>query len=85
MAFPQHDVLSWADDPGRSQKRTRPRLLKGNLIALLAVVCSVPVPLFLPVLVDEVLLNKPGGFIAFFSPWFPAVLAWPGAVHPRSP
>lgn len=56
----------------------RPALLRGNLIALLAVICAVPVPLFLPVLVDEVLLHQPGGFIAFFAPWFPA--AWHGPV-----
>ncbi|MEW5769216.1 MAG: ABC transporter ATP-binding protein [Pseudomonadota bacterium] len=56
----------------------RASLLKGNLIAILAVLCAVPVPLFLPVLVDEVLLHRPGGFIAFFSPWFPP--AWHGPV-----
>ena len=56
----------------------RATLLKGNLIAILAVACSVPVPLFLPVLVDEVLLHKPGGFVGFFAPWFPH--AWHGPV-----
>ena len=56
----------------------RTTLLKGNLIAILAVACSVPVPLFLPVLVDEVLLHKPGGFVGFFAPWFPQ--AWHGPV-----
>ena len=56
----------------------RATLLKGNLIAILAVACSVPVPLFLPVLVDEVLLHKPGGFVGFFAPWFPQ--AWHGPV-----
>ncbi|MBI5330350.1 MAG: ABC transporter ATP-binding protein [Betaproteobacteria bacterium] len=50
----------------------RPALIRGNLIALLGVLCAVPIPLFLPVLVDEVLLHRPGAFIAFFSPWFPA-------------
>lgn len=54
------------------------RLIQGNLIALLAVACAVPVPLFLPVLVDEVLLQQPGWFIAFFGPWFPA--SWHGPV-----
>ncbi len=56
----------------------RPALLRGNLIAFMAVVCAVPVPLFLPILVDEVLLNKPAGFIAFVAPWFPA--SWHGPV-----
>jgi ATP-binding cassette, subfamily C, bacterial len=71
------DALSWAAILDEV-KRHRPVLLKGNLIALLAVSCSVPVPLFLPVLVDEVLLHRPGGFIAFFAPWFPA--DWHGPV-----
>jgi len=53
-------------------------LIRGNLVALLAVACAVPVPLFLPILVDEVLLNRPGGFTAFFAPWFPS--AWYGPV-----
>jgi ATP-binding cassette subfamily C protein len=52
-------------------KQYRPALIRGNLIALLAVVCAVPVPLFLPILVDEVLLKQPGSFVAFFGPWFP--------------
>ena len=56
----------------------RARLTQANLLALLAVVCVVPVPLFLPILVDEVLLQKPGGFIAFFGPWFP--LEWHGPI-----
>jgi ATP-binding cassette subfamily C protein len=75
-AFPD-EPLNWSTILDEV-KRHRSRLLKGNLIALLAVVCSVPVPLFLPVLVDEVLLHKPGGFIAFFSPWFPK--AWHGPI-----
>jgi len=77
MPPPVNDVLSWAAilDEVRIHRRA---LLKGNLIALFAVACAVPVPLFLPVLVDEVLLHKPGGFIAFFAPWFPA--SWHGPV-----
>ncbi len=59
-------------------KQHKSQLLRGNLIAFLAVVCAVPVPLFLPILVDEVLLNKPAGFIHFFAPWFP--ISWHGPV-----
>lgn len=59
-------------------RRHRGALIRGNMIAMLAVACAVPVPLFLPVLVDEVLLHQPAGFIAFFSPWFPA--QWHGPV-----
>lgn len=43
-------------------KAHKPRLIKANLIAIVAVALSVPVPLFMPVLVDEILLNKPGWF-----------------------
>jgi ATP-binding cassette subfamily C protein len=56
----------------------RRRLLIGNLVALLAVAAAVPVPLILPVLVDEVLLDRPGAFIGTTAPWFPA--AWHGPV-----
>ena len=77
MNTPQNETLTWTAILDEVKKH-RPRLLKGNLIALVAVICSVPVPLFLPVLVDEVLLHKPGGFIAFFSPWFPAT--WHGPI-----
>ncbi len=56
----------------------RASLIKGNLIAMLAVACAVPVPLFLPILVDEVLLHKPGTFIRHLSPLFPP--AWHGPI-----
>ena len=69
--------LTWAGIL-RELRPHRQSLLKGNLIALLAVACAVPVPLFLPVLVDEVLLHQPGRFTAFFGPWFPP--AWHGPV-----
>ena len=69
--------LTWAGIM-RELAPHRASLLKGNLIAMLAVACAVPVPLFLPVLVDEVLLGHPGRFVAFFGPWFPP--AWHGPV-----
>ena len=71
------DALNWSEIFAEV-KRHRASLLKGNLIALLAVICSVPVPLFLPILVDEVLLNRPGSFVGFFAPWFPG--SWQGPV-----
>lgn len=37
----------------------KPALLYGQVITLLAILVSVPIPLMLPVMVDEVLLNKP--------------------------
>ena len=35
-------------------------LIYSHFIAILATIASVPVPLLMPLLVDEVLLNKPG-------------------------
>jgi len=37
----------------------RPALIWGQIITLLAIAVSIPIPLMLPVMVDEVLLNKP--------------------------
>ena len=77
MDAPAASPFSWAEILAEL-RRHRAFLIKGNLIAVLAVACAVPVPLFLPVLVDEVLLHKGGPFIAFFAPWFPP--AWHGPV-----
>jgi ATP-binding cassette subfamily C protein len=49
-------------------------LIYSNVIAILATIASVPVPLLMPLLVDEVLLNKPGFAISFINPLFP--LEW---------
>jgi ATP-binding cassette subfamily C protein len=46
-------------------------LIYAHLIAILATIASVPVPLLMPLLVDEVLLNKPGAVIAVINPLFP--------------
>ncbi|KVW95506.1 ABC transporter ATP-binding protein [Thiobacillus denitrificans] len=59
-------------------KTHRARLLQANLIALLAVTASVPVPLLLPLMVDEVLLQHPGKMVAAIGAWFP--VAWHGPV-----
>ena len=41
----------------------RPALIYGQIITILAILVSVPIPLMLPVMVDEILLNKPGTFV----------------------
>ncbi len=41
-------------------KKYKKELILANLVAFLAVLISTPVPLLMPLLVDEVLLNKPG-------------------------
>ena len=54
----------------------RRQLVLANLVALAAVVASVPVPLLLPLMVDEVLLGHPGTMVAAIGAWFPP--AWHG-------
>jgi len=70
-------ALTWRDI-FRQITAHRGRLLKANLIALLAVVAAVPVPLLLPLMVDEVLLHHPGKFVAAIGAPFPE--AWHGPV-----
>jgi ATP-binding cassette, subfamily C, bacterial len=63
-------MLTWQGifDEIRSHRKT---LLQANIVALLAVMAAVPVPLLLPLMVDEVLLNHPGPFVAAIGAWFP--------------
>ena len=49
----------------------RKHLVKANMIAVLATICAVPVPLLLPLMVDEVLLNQPGPTVAFIEQFTP--------------
>ena len=46
-------------------------LIYSHFIAILAMIASVPVPLLMPMLVDEVLLKKPGVAMSLINPWFP--------------
>lgn len=66
----QHDQISWSQILGtaRAYKRS---LLQANLIAILAAVLSAPVPMLMPLLVDEVLLDKPGFLIQGVHALFP--------------
>lgn len=41
----------------------KPSLIYGQIITLLAILVSVPIPLMLPIMVDEVLLHKPSYFV----------------------
>jgi ATP-binding cassette subfamily C protein len=56
----------------------RREVVLANLIAVLGTLVSVPVPLLIPMLVDEVLLDQPGAAVAFMNDLFPA--AWHGPV-----
>lgn len=51
-------------------------LIAANIVAIFAVLCSVPIPLLMPLLVDEVLLKQPGSLIASVNQVTPA--AWHG-------
>ncbi|MCG7938476.1 MAG: ABC transporter ATP-binding protein/permease [Candidatus Thiodiazotropha lotti] len=56
----------------------RRELVAANLIAILGAVAAVPVPLLIPLLVDEVLLNQPGTAVGIMNSLFPE--HWHGPV-----
>lgn len=58
--------------------RHRRELISAQCVAILAAVAAVPVPLLLPMLVDEVLLGKPGLAVGAMDRLFPA--EWRGPV-----
>ncbi|MBI1285767.1 MAG: ATP-binding cassette domain-containing protein [Thiobacillus sp.] len=70
-------MLTWRSITDELIKH-RARLLQANFIALLAVMAAVPVPLLLPLMVDEVLLHHPGNMVAAIGAWFPQT--WHGPV-----
>lgn len=47
--------------------RHKKRLIQANVIAFFAMLATVPLPLLLPLLVDEVLLNQPGRILALLD------------------
>ena len=52
-------------------------LIAAHIIATLAVLASIPVPLLIPLLIDEVLLNKPGKVVATINNIFSETLHTP--------
>lgn len=56
----------------------RRELIIANIIAILGTAVSVPVPLLMPILVDEVLLDQPGTAVAWMNQLFPE--NWHGPV-----
>ncbi|MBW9256845.1 MAG: ABC transporter ATP-binding protein/permease [Candidatus Thiodiazotropha sp. (ex. Lucinisca nassula)] len=56
----------------------RRELVAANLIAILGAIAAVPVPLLIPLLVDEVLLNQPGTAVGIMNSLFPE--HWHGPV-----
>jgi len=45
-------------------------LIYGQIATIMAILISVPIPLMLPILVDEVLLDKPGSVVEFIDIFF---------------
>ncbi len=60
----------------RVARQHRKELIVANLIALAATLAAVPVPLLMPLLVDEVLLNQPGLVVNTVNAWLPQ--SWHG-------
>jgi ATP-binding cassette subfamily C protein len=58
--------------------RHRRELLIANLIAVLGAAAAVPVPLLIPLLVDEVLLGQPGRAVGLMNALFPE--SWHGPI-----
>ncbi len=56
----------------------RKDLISAHVVAILAAVASVPIPLLMPLLVDEVLLHQPGRLVGWLNSQFPT--AWQGPV-----
>ncbi|HFQ5356256.1 ABC transporter ATP-binding protein/permease [Vibrio vulnificus] len=72
-------MLSTSDTISRSwlltqAKKHKSRLVFANLIAIVATLVSVPIPLLMPLMVDEVLLDQPGKGLAAMNTLLPQ--AW---------
>ncbi|CAH0526010.1 ABC transporter ATP-binding protein [Vibrio hippocampi] len=52
-------------------KKHKPRLIGANIIAIIATLISVPIPLLMPLMVDEVLLNQPGTGLDYMNHLLP--------------
>jgi len=68
---PPIDSISWQNIFSLA-KQHKNILIQAHLIAILAAVILVPVPILMPLLVDEVLLDKPGFMVKTINVIFPA-------------
>ncbi|WP_306330948.1 ABC transporter ATP-binding protein [Vibrio injensis] len=66
-----HDTISRSWLITQVKKHQRP-LLFANFIAIAATLISVPIPLLMPLMVDEVLLNQPAGGLALMNTLLPS-------------
>lgn len=58
----------------KQAKHHKNRLIAANIIAVVATLISVPIPLLMPLMVDEVLLQQPGKGVALLNNFLPE--AW---------
>ncbi|MBW8191582.1 ABC transporter ATP-binding protein/permease [Neiella marina] len=65
------DSISWAS-LWQQIKQHKPTLVKAHIVAIAATLISVPIPLMMPMLVDEVLLDKPGVAVGWMNQIFPS-------------
>ena len=75
--MPVPEQISWAHIRSLAVQHKR-SLILANFLAILATLCSVPIPLLLPLLVDEVLLGQAGQALAIMDRWLPSM--WQQAV-----
>lgn len=68
---PPSAAYSWRYIFGIARQHKR-QLILGHLVAILATAAAVPVPLLMPLLVDEVLLHQPGAVLHSVNPFLPA-------------
>ena len=64
------DQISWGQVRRLAVQHKR-SLVFANILAILATLCSVPIPLLLPLLVDEVLLGQGGQALELMNRWLP--------------
>lgn len=69
------DIYTWTEVIHMIASHRR-ELVVANLIAILGAITAVPVPLLIPLLVDEVLLHQPGRMVAAMNALFP--VTWHG-------
>ncbi|MCW9013699.1 MAG: ABC transporter ATP-binding protein/permease [Gammaproteobacteria bacterium] len=94
MSVPEHQLISDESSLEKLQQETlqqyswsyviklarrhKKLLIHAHIIAILAALVSVPVPLLMPLLVDEVLLQQPGVMVGVVDQMFPE--SWQGPV-----
>jgi len=73
----RNQAYSWAEVVSMVSRHRR-ELISANVIAIFGALLSVPIPLLIPLLVDEVLLDQPGSAVAFMNLLFPQ--SWHGPI-----